>query len=80
MREVGAFEAKNKLGTLLDWVEAGEEVLITRHGKAAARLVPATPGFDRDKARQAGQRLLEASRGVTLGGLKIKDLVNEGRP
>jgi hypothetical protein len=27
MREVGAFEAKNKLGTLLDWVENGEEVI-----------------------------------------------------
>ena len=34
MREIGAFEAKNKLGTLLDWVENGEEVLITRRGKA----------------------------------------------
>jgi prevent-host-death family protein len=80
MREVGAFEAKNKLGTLLDWVANGEEVLITRHGKAVARLVPAMPSFDRDKARQAARNLLEASRGVTLGGLKIKDLVNEGRP
>lgn len=81
MREVGAFEAKNKLGTLLDWVANGEEVLITRHGKAVARLVPATPTFDRAKARQAARGLLQASRGVTLGGrVKIKDLVSEGRP
>lgn len=81
MREVGAFEAKNKLGTLLDWVASGEEVLITRHGKAVARLVPATPTFDRAKARQAARGLIEASRGVTLGGrIKIKALVNEGRP
>ena len=80
MREVGAFEAKNKLGTLLDWVENGEEVLITRRGKAVARLVSAEPGFDRDKARRAADGILEARRGVTLGGLKIKDLVNEGRP
>ncbi len=81
MREVGAFEAKNKLGALLDWVAAGEEVLITRHGKAVARLVPATPTFDRAKARQAARGLLEASRGVKLGGrITIKDLVNEGRP
>ncbi len=79
MREIGAFEAKNKLGTLLDWVESGEEVLITRRGKAVARLVPAAPGFDREKARRAANGILEASRGVTLGGLKIKDLVNEGR-
>jgi hypothetical protein len=25
VREIGAFEAKSKLGQLLDWVEAGEE-------------------------------------------------------
>jgi len=80
MREIGAFEAKNKLGTLLDWVEGGEEVLITRRGKAVARLVPAEPGFDRAKARRAADGIIEARRGVTLGGLKIKDLVNEGRP
>lgn len=80
VREVGAFEAKNKLGTLLDWVASGEEVLITRHGKAAARLVPVTPTFDRAKARQAVRGLLDTSRGLSLGGLKIKDLVNEGRP
>lgn len=80
MREIGAFEAKNKLGTLLTWVASGEEVLITRRGKPVARLVPAEPGFDRDKARRAVQGILEVRRGVTLGGLKIKDLVNEGRP
>ena len=79
MHEVGAFEAKNKLGTLLDWVERGEEVLITRRGKAVARLVPAEPGFDRAKARRAADGLLEIRRGITLGGLKIKDLVKEGR-
>ena len=79
MYEVGAFEAKNKLGTLLDWVEAGEEVLITRRGKVVARLVPAEPSFDRAKARRAADGLLEARRGITLGGLKIKDLVGQGR-
>lgn len=79
MRQIGAFEAKNKLGTLLDWVERGEEVVITRRGKAVARLVPADVGFDRDKARRAVAGLLEASRGLSLGGLKIRDLIDEGR-
>jgi prevent-host-death family protein len=79
MREIGAFEAKNKLGQLLDRVEHGEEVVITRHGKAVARLSPIAPGFDRDKARAAVAGILEMSKGVTLGGLKIKELVNEGR-
>jgi len=80
MREIGAFEAKNRLGTLLDWVAKGEEILITRRGKAVARLVPADPGFDRAKAAQAAANIRARSVGVTLGPLKIKDLVNEGRP
>jgi prevent-host-death family protein len=80
MHEVGAFEAKNNLAALLDEVERGDEVLITRRGKPVARLVPATVGFDREKARRAAQELLQASQGVTLGGLRIKDLVAAGRP
>jgi len=80
MREVGAFEAKNKFGTLLDWVVDGQEVLITRRGKAVARLVPAESRFDRAKARQAADNIRARSVGCSLGGLRIKDLVNEGRP
>ena len=80
MREIGAFEAKNKLGTLLDWVAGGEEVLITRRGKPAARLVPAGPGIDRAGARRAADNIRARSVGASLGGLKIKDLVDEGRP
>lgn len=57
MREVGAFEAKNKLGTLLDWVENGEEVVITRHGKAVARLIPNTAAHDSSKAEAAARRI-----------------------
>lgn len=79
MREIGAFEAKNKLGTLLDQVEHGAEIVITRHGRAVAKLVPAHPGFDREMAKRAAAGLREASKGVMLRGLKIKDLINEGR-
>lgn len=71
MKEVGALEAQRHLGQLLDWVEAGEEIVITRSGKVVARLVP--PGS------QAAQRIREMRKGVTLGSLRIKDLVNEGR-
>ncbi len=79
MKEVGAFEAKTKLGQLLDWVEAGEEVVITRRGKVVARLVPPGMAFDRERGRQAVQRIRDMRKGVTLGGLRIKDLVSEGR-
>ena len=80
MREIGAFEAKNKLGTLLDWVADGEEVLITRRGKPVARLVPAEAGFDRERGMRAVAGIREVRMGLALGGLKIKDLIDEGRP
>jgi prevent-host-death family protein len=78
--EIGAFEAKNKLGQLLDRVEAGEEVIITRRGKVVARLVPPDePGIDRERARRAARDIRAMRQGVTLGGLKVKDLISEGR-
>jgi prevent-host-death family protein len=80
MREIGAFEAKSKLGQLLDWVQSGEEVLITRRGKPVARMVPPDAAFDRERARGAAARIRARRRGVTLGGLSIKDLIAEGRP
>jgi prevent-host-death family protein len=79
MKEVGAFDAKSKLGQLLDWVEAGEEVVITRRGRVAAKLVPPGTGFDRERARAAAKRIKEMRKGITLGGLKINDLISEGR-
>jgi prevent-host-death family protein len=78
-KEVGAFEAKNRLGQLLDLVERGEEVVITRHGKEVARLVPPKGGINRAEARATARRIREMRKGVTLGGLSLKDLINEGR-
>lgn len=43
MTEVGVHEAKTRLSALLRRVEAGEEVVVTRGGKAVARIVPAEP-------------------------------------
>lgn len=80
MLEVGAFEAKNKLSALLDQVEQGVEIVITRRGRPVARLMPAETTVDQERARRAADNLLARRKGVTLGGLKIKDLVNEGRP
>jgi prevent-host-death family protein len=77
--EIGAFEAKNTLGNLLDRVEKGEEIVITRRGKPVARLGPIRSAHDVEKARAAVEAIKEMSKGVTLGGLKIKDLINEGR-
>jgi prevent-host-death family protein len=40
MREIQATEAKAHLPQLLDDVERGETVVITRHGRPIARIVP----------------------------------------
>ena len=40
MREIQASEAKTHLPQLLDDVERGETLIITRHGRAIARIVP----------------------------------------
>jgi len=79
MREVGAFEAKNKFSTLLDWVENGEEIVITRRGKAVARLVPSASCLAREKSAQAVADIVAQRASAALGGIKAKDLVNEGR-
>ena len=79
MSEVDVAEATGRLGDLLDQVEAGQEVAITRYGKVVAKLVPAGPAFDREQASAAAERIREMRKGVTLGGIKIKDLIEEGR-
>ncbi len=79
MQSVDVSDVKNRLAALLDEVEAGREIVITRRGNPVARLVPAEPGFDRVKARRAAEGLRLASKGQTLGGLSIRDLVDAGR-
>ncbi len=78
MDTIGTFEAKTHLTRLLDRVAAGEQITITRHGTPIARLVPVKPANSR-QIRQTIAKLKEFSKGQTLGSLKIKDLINEGR-
>ncbi len=80
MREIGAVEAKNKLAELLDAVERGEEVTITRRGKPVAKLGRPDGRADRAKAVAAAHRILALRQGVTLGdGATLKDLIDDGR-
>lgn len=79
--QVGAFEAKNTLGSLLDRVENGEEIDITRHGKTVARLVPANGGIDRETARAAFERIRvqAAMSGVKFEWAEFKADRDSGR-
>lgn len=73
MQVIGAVEARNTFGALLDRVERGEEIVITRHGKSVARLIPSAGAIDREKARAAATRLLSRARTVR-GGFDWDDL------
>jgi prevent-host-death family protein len=75
--EIGAFEAKNRLSELLRAAEAGRPVVITRRGRAVARLVPIEDDRVTDLAVLGGE--LRRLRDEISGSLKVRDLVEEGR-
>ena len=86
MATVTALEAKTRFGKLLERVAQGEEIVITRHDKAVARIVPAER---RDLAKMQaavdGIRELRAAIAARRRGSKpitdrtIKQLIAEGR-
>lgn len=78
MRTVGSYEAKTHLPRLLDEVAKGEEITITKHGVPVAVLIP-PPEKRRRSTREVIEELRELRKGNTLGGLKIRDLIEEGR-
>lgn len=77
---VGLAEAKNKLSELIGLVAQGEEITITRHDEAVAKLVPAKRS-SRQEARQAieGIRALRAKHRVKLTTESILEWKNVGR-
>jgi prevent-host-death family protein len=85
MATVTAFQAKTRFGELLDRVVRGEEIVITRHERAVARLVP-EGGANLEHTRKAvaqlraGRSLMAQRRGFKpLTDQEIKDSVEEGR-
>ena len=85
MRHVAIAEFKDKVSEIIAAVESGEEIVITRHGKIAARLLP--PGVSeeqRERARQAMARLKEMRDQMRAEGrtATIEEMIewkNEGR-
>ena len=84
MSKMTAFEAKTRFGELLDRVSRGEEVVITRHDKAVARLVPeGAPRLDEVRRAVSGLRELQhrirrRSR-AKLSDREVRLAIEEGR-
>jgi len=86
MASVTAFEAKTRFGQLLERVARGEEIVITRHEKPVARIVPeGRSNLQEISAAVAGLRELRKRIAVRIGGARkltdaqIKSLIQEGR-
>jgi prevent-host-death family protein len=76
-RSVGAYDAKTHLPRLLDEVERGGTITITKHGRPVARLVPMNAPTSSPEAIIAALR--SARTGVRLEGDSVRDLIDEGR-
>ena len=65
--QISISEAKSHLTELVRRAEAGDEIVLTRHGKAAVRLVPVVPIVPRDRRRsvmEAAQSSAKATGGA----------------
>ena len=78
MAEVGAFEAKTNLSQLLKRVQAGERIVITKHNRPVAELIPYNPR-DTGKIRAAIESLKAFQETHTLAGLSVRQMLEEGR-
>lgn len=79
MTSVGAYHLKTHLAELLDRVERGERITITRHGQAVAQLIPSVGSAERT-VDEAVAGILALRKGHTLGpDLTVRDLIAEGR-
>ena len=84
MKHVGMFEAKTNLSALVEEVEKGGQVVITRHGKPVAKLVRAHPELtaeEKAERRKAIESLRAISRELNIKATpeEIKAMINEGR-
>ncbi|MBA3596486.1 MAG: type II toxin-antitoxin system prevent-host-death family antitoxin [Methylibium sp.] len=76
---IGLFEAKTHLSEVVARVEAGEEVVITRHNRPVAKIVPiVSSDHDPEARRAAVNALLRSARGRKLG-LDREALSEDGR-
>lgn len=81
MDSIGVYEAKTHLASLLDRVEEGETVTITRHGKPVARLVPISAEADtaRERARALAEEIRSTRKGLRVRVDELEALIARGR-
>jgi prevent-host-death family protein len=76
---VGDYDAKAHFSELLEKVESGAEVTITKDGAPVAKIVPVKKQSTVQDRRAAIDRIRKLRQGLKLNGLSIRDLIEEGR-
>ncbi|MFN0071819.1 MAG: type II toxin-antitoxin system Phd/YefM family antitoxin [Chloroflexota bacterium] len=80
MKSVGVHEARTHWSRLLDDVAHGESVAITRHGVAAALLVPPQDHMQSTAAEAVDAwRQFRAAHHLQLNDVSIREMIEEGR-
>ncbi|MBX7074937.1 MAG: type II toxin-antitoxin system prevent-host-death family antitoxin [Pirellulales bacterium] len=76
---IGAYDAKTHFSAILQRVANGEEFTITHRGVPVARLAPAQPATSAEARREAIRAMRQVASRSQLRGLKVKELIAEGR-
>jgi prevent-host-death family protein len=77
VKNVGVYDAKTQLPRLLDEVQRGETITITRHGRPVARLVPVSG--EKGNTEETIASIRRMREGQRLDGLGVRELINAGR-
>lgn len=86
MTKITAFEAKTRFGELLDRVSKGEEIVITKHERPVARMIPEGPNRS-ERVREAVDSLIRLQKEIAartrnekpLSYAQVRSAIEEGR-
>jgi prevent-host-death family protein len=81
---LGAFDAKTHFSRILEMVSKGKEFIVTKHGKAVAKISPMVDSVDADAKALHQKRVeavewIKANRFTLAKGQTIRDLIDDGR-
>ena len=78
MKTLGTFEAKTKFSALIEEVQHGQTIVVTRNGKPVAQIGPVAEQA-REEVAQAVERIRALRKRLKLGNVNIRNLIEEGR-
>jgi prevent-host-death family protein len=78
MERIGIYDARAKLSELIERVQSGEEIILTRHGEPVARLVP-----ERRRRKGSGAatvaRIRRLASKLDIRDVDVRKLIEDGR-